>query len=82
VAQLAVIGYVVPEIYRFPGEIAPGIKFADVPNGVAALDAIPTLGWAQIVFLIGAVDYWGFLGECPGPARSRPGSVCSVIWNL
>jgi hypothetical protein len=24
VAQLAVIGYVVPELYRFPGEIAPG----------------------------------------------------------
>jgi Chlorophyll A-B binding protein len=33
VAQLCVIGYIVPEIYRFPGEIAPGIKFADIPNG-------------------------------------------------
>lgn len=66
IAQLAVIGYVVPEFYRFPGEIAPGIKFADVPNGVAALDTIPSLGWAQIFFLIGAVDYWGFLGNFPG----------------
>jgi Chlorophyll A-B binding protein len=63
VAQLAVIGYIVPEIYRFPGEIAPGIKFADIPNGVAALDAIPALGWAQMFFLIGAVDYYGFLGN-------------------
>jgi Chlorophyll A-B binding protein len=63
VAQLAVIGYIVPEIYRFPGEIAPGIKFADIPNGVAAIDAIPALGWAQMFFLIGAVDYYGFLGS-------------------
>ena len=63
VCMLAVIGYIVPEVYRFPGEIAPGLKFADVPNGVAAVDAIPFLGWAQIFFLIGAVDYYGVLGD-------------------
>jgi hypothetical protein len=40
-AMLGVIGYVVPEIYRFPGELAPGLKFADIPNGIAAIDAIP-----------------------------------------
>jgi hypothetical protein len=63
IAQLAVVGYVVPEFYRWPGEIAPGLKFADIPNGVAALDAIPSLGWAQIFFFIGAVDYWGIFGD-------------------
>mmetsp|Transcript_16726 Transcript_16726/g.46519 ORF Transcript_16726/g.46519 Transcript_16726/m.46519 type:complete len:201 (-) Transcript_16726:373-975(-) len=63
VAQLCVVGYVVPEFYRFPGEIAPGLKFADIPNGVAAIDAIPSLGWLQMIFLIGAVDYWGVLGN-------------------
>ena len=51
--------------YRFPGEIAPGLKFADIPNGVAAIDTIPALGWAQMIFLIGAVDYYGFLGDFP-----------------
>lgn len=61
--MLAVIGYIVPEIYRFGGDVAPGLKFADVPNGVAAIDAIPFLGWAQIIFAIGAVDYYGFLGD-------------------
>lgn len=61
VAMLAVVGYVFQEVYRFPGEVAPGVKFADVPNGVAALSAIPALGWAQIFFLIGAVDYYGVL---------------------
>lgn len=63
VAQLAVVGYVVQECYRFPGEIAPGVKFADIPNGIAAINAIPSLGWLQIFFLIGAVDYWGFFGD-------------------
>uniref|UniRef100_UPI003CDF8685 Fucoxanthin chlorophyll a/c binding protein II (FCPII-5) n=1 Tax=Chrysotila roscoffensis TaxID=418908 RepID=UPI003CDF8685 len=63
VAQLCVIGYVVPEFYRFPGIIAPGVPFADIPNGVAAINAIPALGWFQMVFLIGAVDYWGVLGD-------------------
>lgn len=58
--MLGVIGYVVQEVARFPGEIAPGLKFADVPNGLKALDAIPALGWMQIFFLIGAVDYYGF----------------------
>ena len=60
VAQLAVIGYIVPEVFRFPGEIAPGLKFADIPNGVAAINTIPALGWAQMFFLIGAVDYVSF----------------------
>mmetsp|Transcript_4187 Transcript_4187/g.9000 ORF Transcript_4187/g.9000 Transcript_4187/m.9000 type:complete len:203 (+) Transcript_4187:39-647(+) len=63
VAQLCVIGYIVPEIYRFPGEIAPGVAFADIPNGVAAINAIPSLGWLQMIFFIGAVDYWGVLGD-------------------
>jgi hypothetical protein len=61
VAQLAVIGYIVPEIFRFPGDVAPGLPFASVPNGIAAIEAIPTLGWFQMAFLIGAVDYYGFL---------------------
>lgn len=68
VAQLAVLGYVIPEVYRFPGDIAPGIKFADVPHGVAAINAIPALGWLQIVFLIGAVDYWGYLDFGTAPS--------------
>jgi len=63
VAMLAVVGYVVPEFYRFGFDIAPGLPCADVPNGIAALSAIPSLGWAQMFFLIGAVDYWGILGD-------------------
>jgi hypothetical protein len=63
VAMLAVCGYVVPEFYRFGGDIAPGLAFADIPNGVAALAAVPSLGWAQMFFFIGAVDFQGYLGN-------------------
>ena len=63
VAQLAVIGYIVPEIFRWGFDIAPGVACADVPNGVAAIDAIPALGWAQIIFAIGAVDVRGWFGN-------------------
>jgi hypothetical protein len=63
VAQLAVLGYVVPEFYRFDFDISPGVACADVPNGLAAISAIPALGWAQIILLIGFVDYTGKLGD-------------------
>lgn len=35
----ATIGYIVPEYYKFPGFLSPslGLKFSDVPNGLAAL---------------------------------------------
>ena len=35
----ATIGYIVPEYYKFPGYLSPslGLKFSDVPNGLAAL---------------------------------------------
>mmetsp|Transcript_1151 Transcript_1151/g.2638 ORF Transcript_1151/g.2638 Transcript_1151/m.2638 type:complete len:197 (-) Transcript_1151:284-874(-) len=63
VCMLAVLGYVAPETYRFGYDIAPGVSTYDIPNGVAAIDYIPALGWAQIIFFIGAVDYWGVLGD-------------------
>ena len=77
VAQLAVIGYIVPEIFKFPGNIAPGVPFASIPNGVAAIEAVPSLGWFQIVFLVGAVDYWGVLvlGDKEGKNLKTPEAV-------
>jgi hypothetical protein len=44
--MLAVLGYLVQETCRWPGYLSPsaGLKFADVPNGVAALGAVPLLG--------------------------------------
>ena len=73
VAQLAVLGYIVPEVFKFPGDIAPGVSFQSIPNGVAAIEAVPALGWMQMFFLIGAVDYYGFLilGDTEGKGKSE-----------
>lgn len=72
VAQLAVLGYVIPEIYKFPGDIAPGVSFESIPNGIAAIEAVPALGWLQIFFAIGSVDYRNFfiLGDTEGEGKT------------
>ena len=75
VAMLAVLGYIVPEVYKFPGEIAPGIKFADIPNGVAAIEAVPALGWIQIFFLIGFIDYRTTTGASAFPFAFDAGKI-------
>jgi hypothetical protein len=58
VAMFATIGWIVPEYYKFPGFLSPsqGIKFADVPNGLAALNKVPTEGWLQIIALGGLYE--------------------------
>merc|ERR1712048_308533 len=41
-----------PEITgKFPGYLSPsaGLKFADIPNGLAAISKVPAAGWGQIV---------------------------------
>jgi hypothetical protein len=64
--MLAVVGYLVPEVFKFPGELAPGLAFADIPNGAAAIGVVPSLGWLQIIASIG---YWELIGwdERTGP---------------
>ena len=73
VAMLGVLGYIVPEIFKFPGEIAPGVAFASIPNGISAIQAVPALGWMQMFFLIGAVDFRGYfiLGDTEGAGKSE-----------
>lgn len=60
VAQLAVIGYVVQEFARLPGNIdLDGTTFNSIPNGLAAFSAVPAFGWFQIGASIG---YWEIFG--------------------
>merc|ERR1712228_940364 len=52
ISMLATMGYITPEITgKFPGYLSPsaGLKFADIPNGLAAISKVPAAGWAQIV---------------------------------
>jgi len=65
VSMAACIGYIVPEYYKFPGDISPslGLKFADIPNGLAAISKVPALGWVQIVFFAGIIEGTFGVGE-------------------
>ncbi|CAK9115130.1 Fucoxanthin-chlorophyll a-c binding protein F [Durusdinium trenchii] len=59
VAMFATMGFITPEYFRFPGYLSPAksIKFADVPNGLAALGKVPLTGWIQIFLFCGMVDF-------------------------
>lgn len=55
VSMYATIGYIVPEYFRWPGDLSPsmGLKFTDVPNGLAAISKVPAAGWSQITAFLG-----------------------------
>merc|ERR1712211_24624 len=62
VSMLATMGYITPEITgKLPGYLSPsaGLKFADIPNGLAAISKVPTAGWAQIAAYFGFVEFSG-----------------------
>ncbi|CAK9094649.1 unnamed protein product [Durusdinium trenchii] len=56
------IGYIVPEYFRWPGYLSPekGLKFADMPHGIAAVSKVPLEGWVQIALFIGHMEgyFW------------------------
>merc|ERR1719436_1234102 len=59
VSMYACMGYIAPEYFRFPGFLSPsaGLKFADVPNGLAAFSKVPLNGWLQIVLFAGYYEF-------------------------
>jgi light-harvesting complex I chlorophyll a/b binding protein 1 len=64
ISMLAVLGYVVPEFFRWPGAIdLHGTMFADIPNGIDAVFALPPVGLAQLFAIIGLVDNDGLWGN-------------------
>ena len=68
ISMLATMGYITPEPgFEWSGHLSPsmGIKFADVPNGLETLSAVPALGWAQII---------GYMAFCEVPQDQSPGT--------
>jgi light-harvesting complex I chlorophyll a/b binding protein 1 len=55
IAMAATLGMLVQENYRYAGYLSPSaaLEFKDVPNGLAAMDVVPLLGWTQMVVVIG-----------------------------
>lgn len=68
VAQMAVLGYVAPETYRFGYDLTPdgSVSTSDIPNGLAAVAAVPFLGWVQIVAFVGCVETYGWFTSPTG----------------
>merc|ERR1719352_2283731 len=59
ICMIACIGYITPEYFKFGGYLSPstGLKFADVPNGLAAVSKVPAIGIAQWALFCGAVEF-------------------------
>ena len=63
VAMAATVGYLYNDLQlNFPGTLSPsvGLKFADVPTGLAAThgfpNSVPIAGWVQIIGFIGVLE--------------------------
>jgi len=87
IAMAATTGYIVQECLRWPGYLSTSadVKFADLPNGIAALKAVPAVGLAQILLFIGVMEVatWRFYeGPWPGtvPSGKAPGDVAGDLW--
>merc|ERR1719220_114591 len=78
VSMLATMGYITPELTgKLPGYLSPsmGLKFEDVPNGLAAISKVPAVGWAQIVAYAFFCEYSNDYGEklpTPGDCGWKP----------
>merc|ERR1712071_472725 len=55
IAMAATLGMLVQQNYHFAGYLSPSknLAFADVPNGLKALDVVPLEGWVQMAVVIG-----------------------------
>jgi len=66
ISMLACIGYVMPEIFRFPG-------CEQFKSGLGALSTLPAEGWVQLVLFIGAHEVL---------VKPRPGGLGSFDFGL
>ncbi|CAK0811692.1 unnamed protein product [Prorocentrum cordatum] len=79
VSMYATMGYILPEFYRFEGYLSPssGLKFADVPNGLAACSKVPSVGWLQVILFCGCFEAgWGY------DAYTRGGEPGNYGWKV
>ena len=89
IAMMASTGYIAQECLRFPGYLSTSenVKFSELPNGIAAFNAIPTLGKWQILLAIGlmeVVTWRAYDGTGPWDFKPRedvePGDWAGELW--
>eukprot|EP00439_Symbiodinium_sp_Y106_P005810 s6705_g1.t1 len=78
IAMLATMGYITPEFSKWPGYLSPtlGIKFADVPNGLAAISKVPISGWTQILL------WMAYCETSQDQSPGTPGAAGDFGWKV
>jgi len=77
IAMLATMGYITPELTgKFGGQLATGLMFEDVPNGLKALSVVPFGGWLQIIGYCWATEVSSGFG-----ADATTGTPGDVGWK-
>ena len=97
IAMAASTGYIVQEFLRWPGYLSPtaGVKFSELPNGIAAWHQIPMGGIAQFMLFMALMEgitwqYYDIPSRKVGggkdmfdfvvPAGKSPGDVAGDFW--
>jgi hypothetical protein len=66
--------------YRCPGDIAFGVPFSSVKNGLAALETMPAAGLWQIVLFVGIIES-GFAYQEENIANSCKKFMDNMKWS-
>lgn len=76
---MLMLGAQLQEFFRFPGYISPSseLKFADIPNGLAATTKVPAVGWFQYTIFCGICDLWLMHQVPTNPA----GKLCTRLFG-
>lgn len=80
--MLAVLGHIVTSAgYRVNGDIAYGVPFSSMKNGLAAFDTIPAAGIAQIVAFVGLLEF-GYEYQAKAIADDATQRLCVWLYFL
>ncbi|CAE8582890.1 unnamed protein product [Polarella glacialis] len=76
--MFATLGLVWPDLFgKFHGYLSPsqGLKFEDVPSGIAAIGKVPVEGWLQILLVAGLIETQLFKDQSfGGPGFAKYGA--------
>lgn len=71
-------------VLRWPGYLSTSenVAFRDLPNGILAVQSIPTAGLAQIFLFIALMEVftWPYLEKGKVPTDKLPGDVAGEWW--
>jgi len=82
VCMVAFVGFIWQQgLGHLPGYIShhPDLKFSEIPDGVAAIGAVPGLGWAQILWFAGLLELGPF--SVYNRREERPGAFNYFKWG-